>query len=124
MHQNTFHDFWDKVIAERLLVNESTNNNPIIRGFNSYDEIEAPTCPRAQIRSLTGVSEDDTAKVYWKELYLDGFETILEDLSERLVSPQLKLCAEIEELLLNGILAPDKEVITVLITEHYGCGTG
>ena len=48
----------------------------------------------------------------------------MEDLTDRLASPQLKLCAEIEELLLNGILAPDKEVLTVLITEHYGTGTG
>ena len=62
--------------------------------------------------------------MYWKELYIDGFRTILEDLTERLVSPQLKLCAEIEEVLLNGILAPNKEVVTTLITEHYGSGTG
>ena len=87
-------------------------------------KLEAPACPRAQVRSLTDVSEDSPAKIYWKELYLDGFQKNLEDLTDRLTSPQLKLCAEIEELLLNGILAPDKEVLTVLITEHYGSGTG
>ena len=48
----------------------------------------------------------------------------MEDLNERLQSLQLKICAEIEELLLNGNIAPNKEVITVLITEHYGSGTG
>ena len=31
---------------------------------------------------------------------------------------------EIEELLLNGNIAPNKEVITVLITEHYVSSTG
>ena len=123
-HKDNFDNFWDEVIEERLLINESVNNIPIIRDFNAYDEIEAPVCPRAQVRSLTDVSEDSPAKIYWKELYLDGFQTILEDLTDRLTSPQLKLCAEIEELLLNGILAPDKEVLTVLITEHYGTGTG
>ena len=49
---------------------------------------------------------------------------MLEDLIDRLVLPQLMLCAEIEELLLNGSLAPDKEVITILIAEHYGAGNG
>ena len=123
-HKDNFDEFWDKVIEERLLINESISNNPIIRNFNSYDEIEAPVCPRAQVRSLTDVSEDSPAKIYWKELYLDGFLTILEDLTDRLASPQLKLFAEFEELLLNGILASDKEVLTVLSTEHYGSGTG
>ena len=123
-HKDNFDEFWEKVIEERLQINESVNNNCIIRDFNAYDEIEQPSCPRAQVRALTAVSEDTPEKIYWKELYLDGFKTILEDLNERLESPQLKLCAEIEELLLNGILAPDKEVVTVLITKHYGSGTG
>ena len=34
----------------------------------------------------------------------------------------MKLCAEIEEVFLNGILAPNKEVVTTMITENYGSG--
>ena len=48
----------------------------------------------------------------------------MEDLTERFISPQLRLCAESEKALLNRILAPDKEVVTVLIIEYYGSGTG
>ena len=66
------------------------SNDCSIRDFSACDEIEQPLCPRAQVRSLTDVSEDGPEKIYWKELHLDGFKTILEDLNERLQSPQLK----------------------------------
>ena len=84
------------------------NNNSL------YDGIEEPQCPRSSIqvvRDATG-SNDDAAKAYWKELYLEGFETILEDLKGRSNSPQLQLSAEIKELHLNGIVAPNRELNT------------
>ena len=40
-HKDNFDNFWDKVIQEKLLINESAHNNPIIRAFNAYAEIEA-----------------------------------------------------------------------------------
>ena len=69
-----------------------------------YDEIEAPECPQVQVRALTGVSEDISTKMYWKELYIDGFQTIFEDFTERLTSPQLRLCTEIGEVLLLHLI--------------------
>ena len=39
-HKDNFDEFWEKVIEERLQINESVNNNCIIRDFNACDEIE------------------------------------------------------------------------------------
>ena len=44
-HNDNFDNFWDNVIQEILLINESVNNNPIIMAFNTYVEIEAPENP-------------------------------------------------------------------------------
>ena len=92
---------------ERKYVNKIVNLNESLNKYSLYDGIEEPQCPRSSIQVVwdaTG-SNDDVAKAYWKELYLEDFETILEYLKDRLNSPQLQLCAEIEELLLNGIVA-------------------
>ena len=104
-NRENFEDFWEEVNKERKDVNNIVSLNELLNKCSLYDGIEDPQCPRSSIqvvRDATG-SNDDAAKAYWKELYLEGFETILEDLKERLNSPQLQLCAEIEELLLNGL---------------------
>ena len=56
-------------------------------------------------------------------MYLEGFNTIIEDLNSKLSSEQYQLCAQIEELLLNGITGQDKEPVTNLIVKYYGKGT-
>ena len=48
----------------------------------------------------------------------------MEDLKGRLNSPQLQLCAEIEELLLNGIVAPNAELNTKIIKRDYTAVNG
>ena len=119
--RDNFEDFWTEVNDERKDVNNLVSLNEILNKYSLYDGIEEPKCPRASIkvvREATG-SNEDAAKAYWKELYLDGFETILEDLRDRLNSPQLQLCAEIEELLLNGIVAPNGELKTDIIKRDY-----
>ena len=65
--------------------------------------MEEPSCPRSQFKELDTINEDPAAKIYWKELYVEGFNTIIADLFDKLNSEQYQLCAEIEELLLNGI---------------------
>ena len=106
---------------EREDVNKLVNLNKTLKKYSLYDGIEEQQCPRSSIQAFRDAtsSNDDAAKAYWKELYLDGFETILEDLRDRLNSPQLQLCAEIEELLLNGIVAPNGELKTEIIKRGY-----
>ena len=119
--RDNFEYFWEEVNDERKHVNDLVSLNETLVNYSLYDGIEKPQCPRASIRVVrdaTG-SNDDAAKAYWKELYLEGFETILEDLKDRLNSPQLQLCAEIEELLLNGIVAPNGELKTEIIKRDY-----
>ena len=119
--RDNFEDFWQEVNEERKDVNNLVSSNDTLNKYSLYDGIEEPQCPRSSIkvvRDATG-SNDDAAKAYWKELYLEGFETILEDLKERLNSPQLQLCAEIEELVLNGIVAPNAELKTKIIKREY-----
>ena len=89
-HKDNFDEFWENIIEERLKINELVSNNCIIRDFSACDEIEQPSCPRARLRALISVSEDGLEKLHWKELCLDGFKTILEDLNERIQSLQLK----------------------------------
>ena len=55
---------------------------------------------------------------------MGGFKTNSKDLIKSLTSLKLDICAEIEHLLLSEILAPDVEVVTVLIAKNYGAGTG
>lgn len=42
-----------------------------------------------------------------KDLYLKGFQTVLEDFQDQINSPQLELCTDIYKLFLNGIAALD-----------------
>lgn len=56
--------------------------------------------------------------------YVQGFVTNLDDVKGSLASPYLQLGSVIERLLLNGIIASDNELVTNLIAEHYGAGTG
>ena len=104
-------------------MNELADNNNILKKCTSYDGIEEPVCPRAQFRLLDRVSEDTTAQIYWKELYIKWFDTTIEYLKAKLSSEKYKLCTEIEELLLNGTIATDKEPVKKLITKHYITGT-
>lgn len=53
--------------------------------------------------STNGISEGSAVKIYWRGLYLQGFDTIIEDLNAKLLLEQYKFCAEIEVLLLNSI---------------------
>ena len=54
---------------------------------------------------------------------IEGFDTIILDLKDKLNSEQYQLCAEIEELLLNGIIGEECELKTDLIDQHYGKAT-
>ena len=122
-YQRDDHDsFWDDAITERNTINELANNNEILKNFTTYDGIQEPQCPKAQLNSLNRSSEESDVKIYWRELYLQGFDTIIEDLDTKESSEQYQLCAEIEELLLNGITGPDKEPVTNLIVKYYGKG--
>ena len=119
--RDSFEDLWEEVNDERKDVKKLVSLNETLQKYSLYDGIEEPQCPRASIqvvRDATG-SNDDAAKAYWKEIYLEGFETILEDLKDRLNSPQLQLCVEIEELLLNGIVAPNGQLKTDIIKRDY-----
>ena len=118
-----FDNFRVAAITRRNTINELVDNNRILKKFTSYDGTEEPDCPRAQFKLLSGVSDDTAAQIYWKELYVQEFDTIIEDLEAKLSSEQYQLCAEIEELFLNGIIATDEALVKNLITKHYGTGT-
>lgn len=56
-------------------------------------------------------------------MYVEGFNTIIADLGDKLSSEQYQICAETEKLLLNGITWGKVELKTDLVTECYGTGT-
>ena len=97
---------------ERDVINNIVSVNQTLKKYSHYDRIEEPQCPIVSIQVIcdTTGSNDEVAKLYWKELYLNGFQTILEDLQDQLISPQLEVCAEIEDLLFNGIVTPNGQV--------------
>lgn len=77
--RDKFEDFWIEVNEERNDVNNIVSLNTSLNNTSLYDGIKEPQCPRSSIqvvRDATG-SNDDAAKTYWKELYLEGFRTIL-----------------------------------------------
>ena len=112
---------WD--IVERNKIYDLVDNNTILIEITSYAGIEDPECPRSQFILLNGISEDNAVQIYWKELYIQWFDTIIEDLEAKLSSEQYQLCAKIEELLLNGIIETDKDPVKKNITKNYGTGT-
>ena len=118
-HRDDYNAFWHEVLSERIAINLSMGNVHVVKDYNGWDGIEQPECPRTYNRALVDVSEDAPGKIYWKE-----HPTILEDLNDRLISPQLMLCGQIENLLIDGIVAPDKDLVTDLISKHYGTETG
>ena len=70
-------------------------------------------------------NEDTTGKIYCKDHHYAGITTILDDLNDRLASPQLMLCGQIEDLLIDEILTPDKDLVTeLIISKQYGTDTG
>ena len=92
-------------------MNNSANKNIILKNYPFYDGIEEPSCPRAHFKVLNEAcenSEETAAKLYWRELYIEPFDIIINDLNDKISSEQYKICAEIEDLLLNGITEKKK----------------
>lgn len=73
-----------------------TKHQKILKNFNTYDGIEEYQCSRAQQKSRNGSSEGSDVKIFWRDLYLQGFNSIIEDLNAKLSSEQYQLCIEIE----------------------------
>ena len=65
-------------------------------------------------------SEDDAKKAYWKELYVGGFDTLLDDLKDRMYSPLIRVFVEIENVLLNSINSPMIPISIDLMDKAYG----
>ena len=62
--RDDFDDFWDEVVNERKTINELADDNEILQNFNIYDGIEEPQCPRAQLKSINGSSDEPVVNIY------------------------------------------------------------
>ena len=121
--RENFESFWNAALIESNKLSKSLNKNETLKKFPYFNGMEEPSCPRSQFKELDTINNDSAAKIYWKELYVEGFDTIILDLKDKLNSEQYQLCAEIEELLLNGITGEECELKTNLIDQHYGKAT-
>ena len=121
--RENFESFWTAVLKESKKLSELLNKNKILQKFPYFNGMEEPSCPRSLFKELDTINKDSAAMIYWKELYVEGFDTILLDLKDKLNSEQYQLCAEIEELLLNGITGEECELKTDLIDQNYGKAT-
>ena len=84
--------------------------------------MEEALCPQASMVALRQVnkSEDDATEAYWKELFVGGFDTLLDNLKDRMNSPLVKVFDEIENVLLNTINSPSMPISIGLMDEVYG----
>ena len=69
-------------------------------------------------------TEDEAIESYWNEHYVGAFQTILDDLNDRIDSPLIKVFVEIEEVLLNSINSPLLTIKIDLMNEAYGSHSG
>jgi len=117
-----FESFWTDVMGKRSELNDEYQNIPILQRYNFYTAIEEPLCPCASIRVLRQVhdTEEEAVKAYWYDHYVGTFETIVEDLRDRLNSPLIKVFVEIENLLLNSINSSLLPISIDLMDEAYG----
>ena len=76
-------------------------------GFCS--EINSLSCPRAFIIFLRQLNdaEDDVIIAYWEKHYVEAFDTISNDLKDRLDSTLIKIFVDIENVLMNSINSPE-----------------
>ena len=93
-----------------------------LRTSGFYSEISDPSCPRGSILLLSQVNDTyaDVVKAYWKEHYVEAFDTIINDLKDRLDSPLIKVFVEIENVLMNAINSPEIPISINLTDEAYG----
>ena len=64
--RDDFDNFWNEAIAERKTINDLANDNEILQNFTIYDGIEEPQCPRAQLKSINGSSDELVVNIYWR----------------------------------------------------------
>ena len=124
--KDNFGEFWEEVKEKRVELNEKAQNLQSLQECGYYTEIEEASCPRATMRVLRGVveTEDEAIESYWNEHYVGAFQTILDDLNDRIDSPLIKVFVEIEEVLLNSINSPLLPIKIDLMNEAYGSQSG
>ena len=118
-----FESFWTKVMGDRMTLNaEADTIGGSLRTSGFYSEISDPSCPRRFFLPLNQVNDTyaDVVKAYWKEHYVEAFDTIINDLRDRLDSPLIKVFVEIENVLMNAINSPEIPISINLTDEAYG----
>ena len=89
--RENFESFWTAALKESKKLSELLNKNKILQKFSYFNGMEEPSCPRSQFKELDTINKDSAAKIYWKELYVEGFDTIILDLYDNLNSVQYQL---------------------------------
>ena len=124
--KDNFGEFWEEVEEKRAELNEKAQNLQSLQECGYYTEIEEASCPRATMRVMRGVveTEEEAIESYWNEHYVGAFQTILDDLNDRIDSPLIKVFVEIEQVLLNSINSPLLPIKIDMMNEAYGSQSG
>lgn len=69
-------------------------------------------------------SDEEAIKAYWKVHYVGEFDKILDALNDKPNSPLMQIFVEIENVLLNAIIAPDTPLVITLMNRNYGDESG
>lgn len=78
---------WTDVLAEMKKSSECLNRNEIILN-QFFNDMKQPFCPRSHLKELDTINKEQAAKILWKELYVEGFGTIISNLNDKLTTEQ------------------------------------
>jgi hypothetical protein len=109
--KDNFEDFWEDVEQQRNDLNNQFQDDDVVGPSPWFDQISDGSIdediPRLLRRPLREVPLNEGHKAYWRELYLQTFEEIIDEIEEKMESLALSTFKQIESLLVGGIIYED-----------------